>query len=693
MNLPLRLISVLVLAGCLLAPWRATRILAVLDVLLLLPAWALAARARVSLVPALGLTAASSPVLFGAVMLLSLFAGAEPGAAAWTSVAVWALVFAVFGGGEVRFNNTELRIARYMMVVAVVAGILAFSLPIWNEWWRVREDSWFHAAVMKHIFRHGVPPNDPYFSPLRLQYMYFYHTIVAGVSSLTGLGAFRAMIVVNGAALTGCVFGFGYFSSFFSRRLWPRTLGLALVLFGMNGLFYVFYPIRIARVLAGETGGLALLRHFFPWSPAGHATAARLLSIEGNQFLFLDKFMLGTALSLTLGLVCVILGLLVSARRGHWTRSHSALFVLALAGVMYLHIVIGVMAVAGALVLLALLVLVRSHTGDGAPSYPSITVLALVAVALAAPFIYAVMPREGGGQAVGFGLQPGYVVGLLSSILPAVILSIPFLRWQGTEDEWRRLGRRDDAVEPAGGGEAPRPPGGVLVGRLFGELSVSGSGIVAMWTLIVLLAALVTDLPTNNETKFSFLLFLPLAGFAVGGIDRLWDTRRGRIVAVAVVVASTAPLNGIYFYHAFGDESTFEIADDEAAAYDFIEGASPVDAVYFDSDDFVRIPVLGSRDLYWGNETYAFNWGYPTAEVRRRREIRDSVFNDALRSEHIHELRSLGRPVYVMVRGAQFDRFPLFQRMNADSLYTGRFIAGEYAVFEMRLDGGPTDAP
>jgi hypothetical protein len=77
--------------------------------------------------------------------------------------------------------------------------------------------------------------------------------------------------------------------------------------------------IRLARAFTGQTHGGAMLREFFPWSPSGHATAMALIGVEGNQFMFLDKFMLGTAFSLTFSLAASMLFLLLSARRGAWS--------------------------------------------------------------------------------------------------------------------------------------------------------------------------------------------------------------------------------------------------------------------------------------------------------------------------------------------------------------------------------------
>jgi hypothetical protein len=295
------------------------------------------------------------------------------------------------------------------------------------------------------------------------------------------------------------------------------------------------------------------------------------------------------------------------------------------------------------------------------------------------------MPHgQSGGQAsMRFGVQPGHMVGLLSDFLPALLLSIPFLRWVGKNDEWRAANANARALADVPG-LAPAPPGGIVMGRLFGELSLSGSGMIAMWWVIVLVLACIVDLPANNETKFSFLLFIPLAAFAVGGINRLWESPRGRAFAVAFVAVCTLPLGGVYMYQAAGDADTLSFAEDEMATYRWIEKATPADGVFIDSGDNVRIPVMAARDLYWGNETYARNWGYPTAEMYLRRATRDSTYSEGgLTTEQLDALRALDRPVYVLCRGIQFDAYDTFLRLRDNPLYTGRFIAGEYAVLQV----------
>ena len=60
------------------------------------------------------------------------------------------------------------------------------------------------------------------------------------------------------------------------------------------------------------------------------------MSVEGNQFFFLDKFMLGTAFSLTLGLLCVSLALLLFARAREWQRTFAFFYAVSLAGMLCL---------------------------------------------------------------------------------------------------------------------------------------------------------------------------------------------------------------------------------------------------------------------------------------------------------------------------------------------------------------------
>jgi len=670
-RIPVRLSAVVVLAAMLLVPWHATRISATFIVLAFLPGLALLGRRQLSFSALLGTSAALSPVLFGFVVLALLLTGMPAPLAAWCSAAGWALAFILFGGEIPSPEPNENRIARATLLLVVIAGAAALLLPLTESWWRVRADSWFHAAVFHRLANQGLPLADPYFSPLRLQYMYFYHCILVGASTMGRLDPFFSMILVNGVALTGSAFAFQYLGRFFARAFWPRVLGTAMFLFGMNGLFYLFYPIRLKELFFGDASGAAVLEQLFPWSPAGHETAIRLISIQSNQFLFLEKFTMGTTLTLSLGLVCLLLARFISARRGWWSRGDSVLWVVVLAGLLYAHVFIGVTSLVVTLGLLALLLLIRSETDDGGPSYARLIVLTMVSFAIAAPYIYSVSPKTARG-AIAFAIQPGYLVGLLSSVLPALILSIPLLRWTQRRTDWERVGG-DDAE--------------ILTGRMYAELSLSATGVVVFWIIGVALIAFVVDLPAANETKFSYLLFIPLAALAVGGLNQLWHSRRGKLFAVTFAAASILPLNAAYYHHAVRDSNTFEITTDEEEMYAWIRNAVPADAIFFEESEVVHIPVLAGRDQYWGTEDYAYNWGYHPAEIITRRGIRDAIYSGRELNEYEKKtLRALNRKIYVVYRVKPDDLINATERFQGQPALKGRYGTPRIAVWELSLE-------
>jgi len=327
-----------------------------------------------------------------------------------------------------------------------------------------------------------------------------------------------------------------------------------------------------------------------------------------------------------------------------------------------LHSVVGATAAFAAALVLALLLVIRSQPSPGGPSYARLLAGILLAIALLVPYVVSVMPREG-AVTLAFAMQRSQAIGLLFDVLPALVLAVVFIR-----------GASRDTRE-------------VLGSRPFAELSLSATGIVIAWTLAVACVALTVDLVTNNETKFAFLLVIPLTALAVGGIERLWEARRGRVAALIVAASAIVPLNLIYFSHAFRDASTFDVSDSERAVYGWLKKQAPADVVVIEANDNVRVPVLASRDVYWGTESYAINWGYSADEIAARRQVRDAIFSAPGPTQaNLIRLRSLGRPVFVIYRSQPEDMIDAHERFERDARFHGRFATPDVAVWELRLD-------
>jgi hypothetical protein len=662
-NLGHRILLAVAVAVLALAPFAPARMTAFFLTAGLLPGCAVAARSRFGWWASLGLGSALSPVMFGAFALFALESGAGVAAAARIALAACLLVFVLAWRGSHRPDPIDRRLLLGFGVLVALAALMSFALPLSNVWWRTRDDSWFHAAVTNKLLRDGLPLTDPYFAGLRLQYMYFYHALLASCASLTGLDPFHAMILVNAIALFSCAAAFHALAGMFARRTGPRLLATALWLFGMNGWFYLFGVTRIARAMFGESHGSVMWRHFFPWTPNGHATAMSLISVEGNQFMFLDKFMLGTAFSLTFSLAAGVLFMLLSARRGEWSLRHDAALLLFCAGMLWLHAVTGIAVISVTAAVLALLLLVRSQTARGGPSYARLVACIAAGAAVTIPYLRSVMPRAGEHALAGFAFQPWMALGLVAAVAPGLAFAALYFRRA-----------RDDRDEPGRFGANP-----------FVELTLGGSGLLALWCVFMLVVGLLVDLSANNETKFAYFVWLPLCALSAGGFELAWDRRR-RALLVAVASA-TLPLHALYFHHAVRDPSELVVTDQERAVYQWIAKSTPRDAVFIEENETVRVPVLANRDLYWGTQTYARQWGYPAAEISARRELRDRVFSaTGISEDDVTQLRVLGRRVFVIYRVKADDLINAFERFERTPRLRGRFATAEVAVWEVVLD-------
>jgi hypothetical protein len=199
--------------------------------------------------------------------------------------------------------------------------------------------------------------------------------------------------------------------------------------------------------------------------------------------------------------------------------------------------------------------------------------------------------------------------------------------------------------------------------------------------------ALYVDLPANNETKFAFFLWLPLCALSAGCFELAWNHRRRRLLVIAAVAGAALPLHALYFHHAVRERSTLSVTDQERAVYQWIAKSVPRNAIFIEENDIVRVPVLANRDLYWGTETYARQFGYPRAEVAARRELRDRVYSEqGLTNDDIMQLRVLGRRVFVVYRIKEEDLYAAPQRFETSRRLRGKFATTEVAVWEVILD-------
>ncbi|MEJ2720533.1 MAG: hypothetical protein P8181_05260, partial [bacterium] len=252
---------------------------------------------------------AISPVLTAAAGMILMLAGVGPTGAAAVIVALTGaagLALCYFAPRplsrwELRRPHTAVLLGS-LLFLCLVIGVIAFT----KDWWRLRADAWFHGAVVYQILDYGIPPEDPYVVGLPLQYMWFYHVLVAVLSQASGIGPFMVMALLNIHALVAYGLAAFLLSLVFKKRFEYNFAAFLTSILGVNALFWLFYPVRMLRAFTGNVRGQEEVARLFDLTPFGLRSARHFVKVLYNQEFLLDKFMVATAFSFGLALMALL---------------------------------------------------------------------------------------------------------------------------------------------------------------------------------------------------------------------------------------------------------------------------------------------------------------------------------------------------------------------------------------------------
>jgi hypothetical protein len=242
----------------------------------------------------------ASPVVLTLVAIATMFAGGSPHSAAMVGAGVsGALVLAVALVRRPLPIRPARREALILFVFTAALLVLCCSLPFTREWWRIRSDAWFHGAVVAQIRDFGLPPEDPYFVGLPLQYMWFYHVMVATLSDALRVGAFGVMAVVNAHALVALVLAGYQFAAVLRPRFAHRFAATAALVLAFNAAFWIFLPVKFVKAFMGDVRGMEEVRRTFALTPLHYDTAYGFMNIYSIRSSS-RQFMVATAFGLAI---------------------------------------------------------------------------------------------------------------------------------------------------------------------------------------------------------------------------------------------------------------------------------------------------------------------------------------------------------------------------------------------------------
>ena len=546
------------------------------------------------------------------------------GIAAAGAIAWWVLEATVARGEPDRDETPEPSAVK--AIACALAALVALTCLI-NPFMLLESDGRIHAGITYEILVRGVPPQDPRVAGLPLNYVWFFNLYLALLSAIRGHDPFRFMLIVNAvnAALVVRMAGR------IAQRLWRGTAaatGAALLLIvGLNAGTWVLWPVRLLGAFHGSVRGMAEVRRVVSSSGFGDARVIHALSAPYALMVsFLDKFLLGTGLNTAWALTLLYLWAMVEWF-GAGRRSRLAWAAIAMSGLFLIHLVPGMAVAPVTLALLALAVLLRRR----APWLPSFGALAafglatLLGLAAVVPYALSVML---GWKPETSGLRIHYL--RLSPLMPWTLVTACGVAF----------------------GFAARPL------RHAADERRPERALLALWFVLMTLFASVVHLTEDNESKFVFLAFLPIAVF--GGPAFLawlrdgWTQRPWRTAALAFLgfaVPSLATFFGFMHDPRGATQEDMHPRPGERRLYGWLRDSTEARAVIADSRGRDLIMVQARRRLLYGADYGAERSAFPVREVNARRAVLGDLYGEGAALERdAAELSGKGGPGYVLIR-------------------------------------------
>jgi len=560
----------------------------------------------------------ASPVITTVVSIGTLLAGGDTGDAVLASrvVATSLLALVTF----VPRPGAALPARRDAVVMALfVVGLLLLTatLPFTREWWRIRSDAWFHAAVVGQIHDFGLPPEDPYFVGLPLQYMWFYHVLVLTLSDALRVDSFWAMAMVNAHAVIALLLAGYYFAGTLRTQFRHRFAATATLVLAFNAAFWIFLPVKLLKAFKGDVRGMDEIARTFALTPLHYDTAYGFMNIYFNQEFFLDKFMVATAFGIALVFMTAAWGGAIDYLQ-NGRRFGLMMLVVSLVGMLGFHSLVGFVSlvglVGGCIVLHALRARVDEYRARRAVIVVATGVVCFLAMT---PYLYIVMHAKESEQVFPVDFSFKKIAGIFISSAFVIVVALR------ARSFWR-------------------------------ERSV-GARFLVFSTLAVTAFCCSIALPgPNTYDKLGYFVFIPfaiMAGFAIADSIEHASGRRRVLVATAWVLLFFVPVNSIAFVSCFGTPDRVEVTPAEMRLSTWVRTNTPRDAVFIDDHDRVPLLVTGPRRYYWGTLAYAEQWGYPKPEMSRRRHVVEALYGEGdIDAAALDAMGSIEQPLYVVVR-------------------------------------------
>ncbi len=533
--------------------------------------------------------------------------------------------------------------------ILALAVVLVSLPPALNAFNRIRSDSWIHAGIAAELLEHGVPPIDPRFAGMPINYIWFYDLYLGLIAATDGkrdlFGSMVLMNVTDMAILMAITW-------LITVRCWRSATaargGLLLLSFGLNAGAYMLWPLQAFRALGGQERGHAVWARVLSEVHFDDTYVFQLLAAPFSAMVVhWDKWTVGSAIGYAYLFIGVIL-LSISRSTGPDAWRWRGVTALATASMMLFHSIVGLSVVPvtiGALVLRWLLSPTRTRDASETRHLGFDLLAIMVGAAATLPYLLSI---TAGWSADRSGVAHQFI--RLHWVMPWTLLTACGIAGAFAIPGLRRAWIQADAT----------------------------LRLIAAWLVGMVGYAVVVHLPEGNELKFVWQVFFALA--VLGGPSAWeWVTRRREgmrrvrfivVTTLVFIVPTVIAIRGLILDHPEGYQpdliEVMKPPPGSAELHAWIQSATPRDALFLDAGGRDHLMVLGRRRLLVGTLHAPQRAAFPADEMELRRRVQTGLFGpldspaSALRDlrDIVHRIRTVHavEAAYLVFRDA--DREP-----------------------------------
>lgn len=556
-----------------------------------------------------------------------------------------------------------------LAVAFIFAGIILFSY-LYNSFLLLRSDSWYHASVINEVAKRGIPPMEPWLADFPIKYMWLYHLFNAVWMKLSGLPLFWAMGIFN--VVTAFVFPYliaRYISCFTDKKYLIISASI-LALAGLESVSWIMVPVGLLRTMFGEVRGMVEIQRMLSAMVINGSHVIHTLTPYGSWMVNLyDKFITVTAFSYSLNLFLGALILVLNRRflLESRVRASIAIFTLVLGAILF-HAVTGtalVMTIIGACILLVIFgrYLLKDTPGFEVKYIPMAA--AFLAAVLSLPYVLSLGGGAGGEGSNVFSehLHLG-IMSIITIALPMLVLFFP------ARTALRKLiGRRDYRA-----------------------------AVLICWSVALLMIAIVINLPTVNDSKLIFPLFLiigpPIYIEIIEKIRGSSGLKKVLIVFSVIMLFFVPPVltfRGFIIQRADTDIMLRrdDITADDKRFFEWIRKNTPDDALIIENNSYHLVPVFADRRNLYSTQGVIRVLGYGGEKMEMYGKIQASLFGeDGFSEETILEMGRIDSKLYIALWRVELEACPwLSARFSEDSKYFKQVFASDrVSLYTLRDD-------